>query len=483
MDVKSRRGPGRLWALLAVLAAGEAAIIISMSLVLSAGNEMIAAHAPLVDAAMQIRLDATNAHLWLEEILAGYRTADMNDVWRELEDADWYARAMLEGGTNPEGRFIPLKDEQMREKVTLLRQTLQEFSELTEKRYRLGPAANDPTEEINKRYHAVFQQFAGLADDVDTYTALRMEHDIAIFRMLQMAAIATSVIISVLMGITLVSYIRHRRRIEAEREDLLGKLASKNDELEGLLYAGSHDLRSPLVNIQGFNTELAASCNEITAALSGPSVPKNLREELSHALAHDIPESLDRIRASANKMDTLVNGLLKLSRLGHLPLEIRKVDMNSTVAEIIKSMQHQINQSKAQVTVGNLPACKADAEQITRVFTNLIDNAIKYLSPERPGQIRISGSVQGERVVYKVEDNGLGIAETYRKKVFEIFQRVAANGPVAGEGLGLTIVRRLLDRQGGRIWLESELGKGSTFYISLPAALKSSSAFPTRAAQ
>ncbi len=118
--------------------------------------------------------------------------------------------------------------------------------------------------------------------------------------------------------------------------------------------------------------------------------------------------------------------------------------------------------------IGELPVCVGDVIQINQVFTNLLDNATKYLDSSRPGTIRVSGKTEDGQAIYCVRDNGIGISKGSENKIFEIFQRLD-NSAAPGEGLGLAITHRILDRLSGRIWLQSELGKGSDFYVSLPA--------------
>ncbi len=161
-------------------------------------------------------------------------------------------------------------------------------------------------------------------------------------------------------------------------------------------------------------------------------------------------------------------GLLKLSRLGRAALTIVPLDMGNMVDEIVRTMEYQLQEHNVKVEVGSLPACQGDFMQISQVFSNLLGNAFKYRADDRPGVIRVSGQIEQGRVVYCVEDNGLGIAPKHQQRVFELFHRLDPDGAAGGEGLGLSIVKRVLDRHQGEIRLESELGKGSRFYVSLP---------------
>jgi PAS domain S-box-containing protein len=261
-----------------------------------------------------------------------------------------------------------------------------------------------------------------------------------------------------------------RKTIEQERESLLHALAAKNEEMESIIYITSHDLRSPLVNINGFGTELGNSFQKVRQFITDDGISKDALPEVKMLLDQDIPESLEYIRASADKMDALLRALLTLSRLGRVELKITAINMSQLLDEICRSMQYQITESKVRLVIKEVPDCMGDKGQISQVFTNLLDNAIKYLSPERKGRIRISGKVINNKCIYCVKDNGIGIVREHQDKVFEIFHRLAPLGTIQGEGIGLTAAQRILDRQNGRIWLESEIGKGTKFYIELPAA-------------
>ena len=252
------------------------------------------------------------------------------------------------------------------------------------------------------------------------------------------------------------------------RADLNHALAMKNKELQSVVYIASHDLRSPLVNIRGFSNELAAGCARLKELLERPHPDENIRDQIKVILSQELPESLGFIESGVTSMDRIIDGLLRLSRAGSEEVEIRPLDLNRLVLSIRQAVNFQIEQKNTVFTLGDLPPCMGDENQIAQVFSNLIDNALKYLDETRPGQITVTGWYEHDRAVYCVKDNGIGIAPADHEKVFEVFCRLRPDRSAPGEGLGLNIVSRILERHNGSIRLESELGRGSAFYVSLP---------------
>jgi len=261
--------------------------------------------------------------------------------------------------------------------------------------------------------------------------------------------------------------ISERKKADNERKRLLDELKNKNKELEQIVYIASHDLRSPLVNVQGFSGELEQALKQVHLILSRNDFPSNVNEELAPILEEDIPDALKYIFTSVSKMDSLLSGLLRLSRLGRAALNFKHLNMDKLIADIVKSYEFQIKEAGVMIQIDKLPLCLGDETQINQVFSNLLDNSLKYLDPNRAGTIKISGREENGQVVYYVEDNGIGIATEHQDKIYEIFHRLNSVA-THGEGLGLTIARRILDRHAGKIWVESEEGKGSIFCISLP---------------
>lgn len=263
--------------------------------------------------------------------------------------------------------------------------------------------------------------------------------------------------------------ITQRKADELELQRIATDLAQKNKELEAIVYTVSHDLRSPLVNVQGFSRQLTRACGQIREAGAAAPEGRVAVESLKKPLEVTIPQALKFINAGVTKMESLLAGLLHYSRLGRVALNLRPLDMNAMLTEITAAMKFQLDEAKVQVRVGVLPRCVGDSVQTNQVFANLLDNALKYRAPDRPLHLEINGRVEHGMAVYSVADNGIGIAREHQAKIFEIFHRLnPADSP--GEGLGLSIAQRVLERQGGRIWVESAVNRGSIFHVSLPAA-------------
>ena len=254
-------------------------------------------------------------------------------------------------------------------------------------------------------------------------------------------------------------------------------LTEANEEIQRFAYIVSHDLRSPLVNIMGFTTELEALRNDIFEEIA------KLREQAGVAAAHadprectgapadplgaDFDEAIAFIKTSITKMDRLINAVLKLSREGRRDFKPDHIDMNALLASIGQTVAHRASEQGATITVADLPPIMSDALALEQVFSNLVDNALKYGRQGEPGRIEIAGRATPTQVTYEVRDNGRGIDPHDHQRVFELFRR---SGPQdrPGEGIGLAHVRALVRRLGGTMSLTSELGKGSVFTVTLP---------------
>ncbi len=244
-------------------------------------------------------------------------------------------------------------------------------------------------------------------------------------------------------------------------------LTEANEEIQRFAYIVSHDLRAPLVNIMGFTTELETAVRTISAFVSAHADGDAAGSEAAVATQEDIPEALQFIKTSTAKMDRLISAILTLSREGRRVLRPEPVQMQPLLQAIVASMQHQITERGAEVSVGDVPDMVADRLVLEQVFSNLIENALKYASPARPGRIRVSGRTVGAAAVIEVADNGRGIAARDLERVFELFRR-AGDQSVPGEGIGLAHTRALVRRMGGQIGCVSTEGVGSTFRVTLP---------------
>ncbi len=255
-----------------------------------------------------------------------------------------------------------------------------------------------------------------------------------------------------------------------ECEYLAKTLSSKNKEIQNFTSIVRHDLGNPILSIDGFASLLDEYCEQLAQLLEKDGISQELKDQVSSIVKKDIHEAVSYIQTNATEMKKLLEGLKQVADVGRRTLNIEPQDMNEIIRQIVAKMSFQFDNCGASVAVEPLSACFGDATQLNQVFSNLLNNALKYLEPNRKGSIRISGRVEQGMSIYCIEDNGIGIGPGDKEKVSEIFHRVDPKGPVSGEGLGLTIVERIIERHKGRIWLESELGKGSIFYVALPTA-------------
>ena len=240
------------------------------------------------------------------------------------------------------------------------------------------------------------------------------------------------------------------RKKETELEALLSEIEAKNEELETFVYTVSHDLKTPIVTIEGF----------IGA----------FREDFGDQITADGNSYLKFISDATRKMETLINDLLELSRIGRLPETPTRFSFRDLVEEILANMYPLIQEKGIEVHVEeNLPDMRAEKKRIAQLMENLISNAIKYAGPDNPSpKIDVGVREENGQRIFFVKDNGIGIDSKYFEKIFQVFQRLPqAKKMDGGTGIGLTTAQRIIENHGGKIWLDSKPGKGTTFFFTI----------------
>ncbi len=237
-----------------------------------------------------------------------------------------------------------------------------------------------------------------------------------------------------------------RKKSETAMRETIAALSRSNQELDEFAYIASHDLREPLRGLS--NNALY------------------LKEDFGDVIGETGGRRIARIIYLCERMDHLINDLLYFSRLGRQNLAIKSIDLNTVIADIALTLEASLEEANAKILVAEpLPAISCDLPRITEAFRNLVTNAIKYNDkPEK--RIEIGSTWRDGRHIFHVRDNGIGIPAQFHSDIFRIFKRLNdEDEKVRGSGVGLTFVKKIIERQGGEIWLESEVGLGTTFYF------------------
>ena len=241
--------------------------------------------------------------------------------------------------------------------------------------------------------------------------------------------------------------------IDEQKKDKLNlekyteELEEKNKELESFSYSISHDLRAPLRSINGFSDILM--------------------EELSEEIGEEGKRLLKIIKENALKMGGLIDDILDYSRVGRYELTVSPIDMNVLVNTVVEELTHANQHLKIKFSIGNLEPLTGDSVLIKQVFQNLIDNAIKYSSLNEEVVVEIGSKKLDRQVQYYIKDNGVGFDEKYLEKIFGVFQRLHSNTEFSGTGVGLAIVKKIIEKHKGRVWAKSSKGMGATFYLTM----------------
>jgi signal transduction histidine kinase len=235
------------------------------------------------------------------------------------------------------------------------------------------------------------------------------------------------------------------RTLEQQRRDL----EMKNQEIQAFAYALAHDMRAPLRIISNF--------------------AQIVEQDYSSVLDTEGRHFIDNIIHASSQMDRLINDLLNYTRIEHRNVRYKPIALAHVLQKLEADLALRITEMGASIVIAdNLPVVSGDGTLINQIFINLLDNALTYRQPGVPTQITVGCRKESGYVVISVADNGIGIAQRHHEKIFNIFQRLHTEEEYPGTGIGLAIVRKSVDLLGGRIWLESQVSVGTTFYVRLP---------------
>ncbi len=245
--------------------------------------------------------------------------------------------------------------------------------------------------------------------------------------------------------------ITERKNAEKERENLIGELERSNQELQQFAYIASHDLQEPLRTISSFTQLLA--------------------RRYKGQIDKDADEFIGFIVDGTNRMQAMIKDLLQYSRVQTRGEEFKPTDVQNALDQALFNLKITIEENKAQITHDELPVVTADEKQLVQLFQNLIGNAIKFKKPDESPKIHVSSKKDEENREYVlgVSDNGIGMEQQYAGRIFELFQRLHTRDEYKGTGIGLAVAKKIVERHGGKIWVKSEPGAGSTFYFTIPA--------------
>ena len=335
-----------------------------------------------------------------------------------------------------------------------------------------------------RRLTRIRDSFDRMATEERRLLATRDAAQRASLRTFYVILAVAGVLLVLVMLASLLTMMRYTRDLAASRDDLrrfnehleetvqerTADLSRANEEIQRFAYIVSHDLRSPLVNVMGFTAELSAATTPLAELIDRAEAecPGLVTEDARLAVREDLPEAIGFIRASTQKMDRLINAILKLSREGRRVIAPERIDPVAVVEGIEGSIRHVLDDRGVTLTIARpLPSLVTDRVALEQILSNLIENASKYLQPGRPGRISVAGEERRGRVILSVTDNGRGIDPRDHQRIFDLFRR---SGPQdqPGEGIGLAHVRALAYRLGGTIEVDSTLGEGATFRLSLP---------------
>jgi len=408
------------------------------------GTRLVNVYGPQIDAAMKIKMDATLAHLKLEEALNSDMTQNMDAAWQLLNASIWYAHAILEGDSNDENTYLPIADANLRSNIREILAQLNAFRHTAGMRLKNGHASTIDVQ----HFHSSYETLLAEANHVETGLHQAMRKELKRFQDLEIALVFLCLFSGGFVAWELQYFIR---QINTDMQEIMvakNELALSNRELASFAYVASHDLREPLRKIQAFGDRL--------------------QDKESDNLSKRGKDYVQRMQNAAARMKDLIEALLNLSRIGTAGETFARTDLNAVMHDVLEDLEERITETNGRIDIADLPEIDADSTQIRQLFQNLISNALKFRRTDVAPEIQVSAKTADGMCILTFTDNGIGFEPEYSERIFGVFQRLHGRDAFEGTGIGLSICRKTAERHGGSIVAEGRLGDGATFILTLP---------------
>ena len=430
------------------------------------GDRMTSLDAPMVNAVSEIKLEAAITGLMIEEILTNGIVGGLEDNWEPLDKAVSHLRRLAESQTDWKAALLPFQKPGLRDDIDELEKKRAEWEAGANRRI-WEEALNFVRDEAELHYQAVFFEFMEVVNRLEDRVREILTENLKRFRYAQGVLILSCLGLTILAVMVLFRFERQRTRhlnellltgerltIEVEDRKRTARelseqteaLERSNRDLQQFAYVASHDLQEPLRMVSSY--------------------VKLLERRYKGRLDADADDFIGFAVDGAARMQRMIQDLLSYSRVETLGRPPSRTDAHEVLLQVVANLRVAIEECSARITHDPLPVVEADPTQLSQLFQNLIANAIKFRREIRP-VIHISALRDDRFWVFSVRDNGIGFDTAFADRIFTIFQRLHTQKDYPGNGMGLAICKKIVERHGGSIWVESEPGLGSTFYFTL----------------